>query len=143
MFVETAALGGLDIQLAFYRGFGEFRVGRWTDNENELLKLMTSVFCLAGETQIGKVLQHAVNAKAYLSFTMPKLDMDIRRARLGRSCDQAVEASHHRTGRCEIAQALRVKTDIKHAIGLVVISAGLGPQPIRTQRAEQRLGYDD
>ncbi len=61
MFVETAALGGLDIQLAFYRGFGEFKVGRWTDNEKELLKLMTSVFCLAGETQIGKVLQHAVN----------------------------------------------------------------------------------
>ena len=61
MFVETAALGGLDIQLAFYRGFGEFKVGRWTDNEKELLKLVTSVFCLAGETQIGKVLQHAVN----------------------------------------------------------------------------------
>jgi len=61
MFSETAALGGLDIQLAFYRGFGEFKVGRWTDNADELLRLMTSVFCLAGETQIGKVLQHAVN----------------------------------------------------------------------------------
>ncbi len=29
MFTETAALGGLDIQLCFYRGFGEFRVGPW------------------------------------------------------------------------------------------------------------------
>ncbi len=61
MFQETANLGGLDIQLAFYRGFGEFRVSGWTDNESELLRLMTSVTCLAGETQIGKVLQHAVN----------------------------------------------------------------------------------
>ena len=61
MFIETAALGGLDIQLAFYRGFGEFKVGAWTDNERELLRLMTSVTCLAGQTQIGKVLQHAVN----------------------------------------------------------------------------------
>ena len=61
MFIETAALGGLDIQLAFYRGFGEFKVGAWTDNEKELLRLMTSVTCLAGQTQIGKVLQHAVN----------------------------------------------------------------------------------
>lgn len=61
MFVETSALGGLDIQLAFYRGFGEFRVSPWTDNEKELLRLMTSVFCLAGQTQIGKVLKHAVN----------------------------------------------------------------------------------
>lgn len=65
MFRETANLGGLDIQLAFYRGFGEFKVSKWTDNEPALLKLMTSVFCLAGETQIKKVLQHAINeAKA-------------------------------------------------------------------------------
>ena len=61
MFQETAALGGLDIQLAFYRGFGEFRATRWTSDEKALLRQMTSVFCLAGETQIGKVLAHAVN----------------------------------------------------------------------------------
>jgi len=61
MFVETAALGGLDIQLAFYRGFGEFKVGGWTADERSLLKLMTAVHCLAGQTQIGKVLQHAAN----------------------------------------------------------------------------------
>ena len=61
MFQETAALGGLDIQLAFYRGFGEFRVSRWTADEKVLLRQMTSVFCLAGQTQISKVLAHAVN----------------------------------------------------------------------------------
>ncbi len=61
MFVETAALGGLDIQLAFYRGFGEFKVSGWTADEKSLLKLMTAVRCLAGQTQIGKVLQHAAN----------------------------------------------------------------------------------
>ena len=60
MFRETATLGGLEIQLAFYRGFGEFKVSRWTPNSEELLRLMTSVYCLAGETQIGKVLKHAV-----------------------------------------------------------------------------------
>ena len=61
MFHETAALGGLEIQLAFYRGFGEFNASRWTADENALLRQMTSVFCLAGATQIGKVLSHAVN----------------------------------------------------------------------------------
>ena len=61
MFQETAALGGLEIQLAFYRGFGEFKVSRWTTDEKALLRQMTSVFCLAGETQIGKVLAHVVN----------------------------------------------------------------------------------
>ena len=61
MFHETAALGGLEIQLAFYRGFGEFKASHWTADENALLRQMTSVFCLAGATQIGKVLSHAVN----------------------------------------------------------------------------------
>ena len=61
MFVETAALGGLDLQLAFYRGFGEFKVSKWVSDGKKLLSLMTSVFCLAGETQIAKVLSHAAN----------------------------------------------------------------------------------
>ncbi len=61
MFTETAALGGLEIQLAYYRGFGEFKVSPWLTDSNVLLRRMTAVFCLAGETQIGTVLRHAVN----------------------------------------------------------------------------------
>ena len=61
MFTETSALGGLEIQLIFYRGFGEFKVSPWLSRSDELLRMMTSVFCLAGETQIRKVLQHAIN----------------------------------------------------------------------------------
>jgi len=61
MFEVTADLGGLDVQLGFYRGFGEFKVSPWTSNPRDLLKLMTSVTCLAGETQLGKVLKHARN----------------------------------------------------------------------------------
>ncbi len=61
MFVETAAIGGLEIQLCFYRGFNEFRVSRWVDKSADLLHLMTSVSCRAGRTQIAKVLHHAIN----------------------------------------------------------------------------------
>jgi hypothetical protein len=61
MFQAASAQGGLDIQLAFFRGFGEFKVSSWTDNGSELLRLMTSVTCLAGGTQLGKVLKHARN----------------------------------------------------------------------------------
>jgi len=64
MFEVTADLGGLDVQLAFYRGFGEFKVSPWTGNPRDLSKLMTSVTCLAGETQLGKVLKHARNGAA-------------------------------------------------------------------------------
>jgi hypothetical protein len=60
MFKETAALGGLDVQLAYYRGFGEFEVSTWFDRADDLLKKMTVVSCLGGKTQIGKVLKHAV-----------------------------------------------------------------------------------
>src|ERR687892_1000797 len=60
MFLETAALGGLDVQLVYYRGFDECRASRWVDNPGDLVRLMTGVFCLAGQTKIGRVLQHAV-----------------------------------------------------------------------------------
>lgn len=61
MFKETANLGGLEIQLAFYRGFGEFKVSPWTRDADDLLDRMTGVICRAGETQIGKMLRHTVN----------------------------------------------------------------------------------
>jgi hypothetical protein len=60
MFKETAALGGLDVQLAFYRGFGEFEASAWFDSAADLLKRMTAVTCLGGKTQIGKVLKHSI-----------------------------------------------------------------------------------
>ncbi len=59
MFQETAALGGLEIQLVYYRGFGEFRAGPWATSAAKLLRTMTGVLCLAGHTQIAKVLKHA------------------------------------------------------------------------------------
>ena len=60
MFTEAAALGGLDVQLVFYRGFGEFEASRWLGASGELTKRMTGVRCLGGRTQIGRVLRHAI-----------------------------------------------------------------------------------
>lgn len=60
MFRETAALGGLEIQLCYYRGFGEFAATPWTADTDALLRRMTGVSCLGGLTQIGKVLEHAI-----------------------------------------------------------------------------------
>ena len=61
MFTETDALGGLELQLCFYRGFGEFKVSPWLTRSAELVRMMTRVTCLAGQTQIQKVLRHAIN----------------------------------------------------------------------------------
>jgi hypothetical protein len=60
MFSETAALGGLDIQLCYYRGYGEFETSPWLSSAQALLQRMTSVACRGGYTQIEKVLRHAI-----------------------------------------------------------------------------------
>jgi hypothetical protein len=60
MFNETARLGGLEIQLCWFRGYEEFHVSPWTGDAQGLLREMTAVRCLAGHTQIGKVLQHTL-----------------------------------------------------------------------------------
>lgn len=60
MFTETDDIGGLDVQLAFYRGFGEMKVTKWLDSADELVRRMVKVRCLAGRTQIRKLLRHAL-----------------------------------------------------------------------------------
>ncbi|NNL54382.1 MAG: VWA domain-containing protein [Woeseia sp.] len=60
MFTETAALGGLDIQLCYYRGYGEFEASPWLSSADALLQRMTSVSCRGGNTQIEKVLRQAI-----------------------------------------------------------------------------------
>lgn len=59
MFVATEGLGGLEVRLAFYRGFDEFKVSRWTSDGRELARLMSGVRCLAGRTQIARLLRYA------------------------------------------------------------------------------------
>ncbi len=60
MFTETAALGGLDVQIVYYRGFGEFEASGWINRSADLLAVMRRVFCVGGETQIRKVLERAI-----------------------------------------------------------------------------------
>ena len=60
MFSETAALGGLEVQLAWYRGFGQFRASDWVTDSKALVTQMTGVRCLAGKTQIARVLKNAI-----------------------------------------------------------------------------------
>jgi hypothetical protein len=61
MFEATAALGGLDIKLVYYRGFNECKASRWMSNAADLHRVMRRVSCLGGETQIERVLAHAIS----------------------------------------------------------------------------------
>jgi hypothetical protein len=61
MFTVAAGVGGgLQVQLVYYRGTGhiaECRASAWTE-PHKLSSMMARVRCVAGETQIGKVLTH-------------------------------------------------------------------------------------
>jgi hypothetical protein len=60
MFEATAAIGGLDLQLVFYRGFDECKSSRWLGTAADLHRVMRSVSCAGGETQIERLLSHAL-----------------------------------------------------------------------------------
>lgn len=78
MFSAVKQVGGLDVQLVYFRGFGECASSRWVKDPEELGKLMTKVSVRGGHTQIGRVLAHArketnnkkVNAMVYVGDCM-------------------------------------------------------------------------
>ncbi len=61
MFIEADRVGSLDVQLVFFRGFGECKSSRWVSKSQELGRMMRKIFVQAGRTQIRKVLDHALN----------------------------------------------------------------------------------
>lgn len=78
MFDAAAEAGQLELQIAYFRGFGEFRATPWTKNSKSLIKPLSRVNCLGGHTQIRKVLNHTlkqtrqkkVNALVYVGDCM-------------------------------------------------------------------------
>jgi hypothetical protein len=78
MFAETSRIGGLDVQLVFFRGFNECRASKWVSEPKALAKLMTTVDCRGGNTQIARALSHVkkqikntkVNAVIYVGDAM-------------------------------------------------------------------------
>jgi hypothetical protein len=61
MFEAAARLGGLAVQLVYFRGFAECRASRFVADARALTGLMQAVACQGGRTQIGRVLRHARN----------------------------------------------------------------------------------
>jgi hypothetical protein len=90
MFSTVKDVGGLDVQLVYFRGMGECRASKWVSDPDSLARLMRSVACQGGLTQIGKVLTHArdesgrrrVNALVYVGDSMEE-SIDALCARAG------------------------------------------------------------
>lgn len=60
MFHEAGKVGGLDVQLVYFRGFGECRASKWVSDPARLAGLMARIDCRGGLTQINKVLSRAL-----------------------------------------------------------------------------------
>lgn len=90
MFAAVKSVGGLDVQLIYFRGMSECRASKWVSDPEALARLMRSVSCAGGLTQIGRVLLHAleesarrkVNALVYVGDSMEE-DIDRLCARAG------------------------------------------------------------
>src|SRR6478752_1850742 len=59
MFREAAAVGGLNLQLVYYRGLAECRASGWIAEPKRFGELMSRIDCRGGQTQIAKILAHA------------------------------------------------------------------------------------
>jgi len=78
MFHAVKEVGGLDVQLVYFRGFNETKTSKWVGDPDAVARLMARVACEGGYTQIRKVLSHAkgesqsgrVNALVYVGDAM-------------------------------------------------------------------------
>jgi hypothetical protein len=95
MFKVAADLGGLDVQLVYYRGFSECRASSFVSGGQGLAALMSKIDVRGGTTQIVKVLRHA--------------ESEARRAKVGAlvfigdAFEEAAEAAYSVAGALALA----------------------------------------
>lgn len=90
LFISAKDLGGLSIQLCYYRGYKEFKATPFVSQTAQLLKLMNGVSCLGGITQITRVLEHALNE----TRTKPVKAVVF----IGDCCEESVDLLCHAAG---------------------------------------------
>jgi len=86
MFMEVAAIGGLDVQLVYYSGaYGEVKSLPWTADAAELVKQMGMIRCSAGPTNIEQILRYVhgehrrekVSAAAFIGDAIEETPADL------------------------------------------------------------------
>ena len=90
MFTSAQSLGGLQIQLCYFRGVAEVYASEWYQQTTPLLNKMTGIRCQAGITKIERLLDHVkaetrqskVHAMVYIGDCMEE-NMDVLCQRAG------------------------------------------------------------
>jgi hypothetical protein len=112
MFAEAGKIGGLEVQLVYYRGKDECKSSRWTVDAYQLAHTMRKIMCIAGETQIGKILAHARSEHAHQAVSALVFVGDAMEEDHGTLCDAAAGAGmpifvFQEGNRQEVAQTFR------------------------------------
>jgi hypothetical protein len=94
MFDAAASAGGLDVQLAYFRGHREAQASRWVGDARALKGLMTGITCHGGLTQIGRILDHAEKAAAKAPLAAL--------AFVGDAMEEDIDALCHKAGRLAV-----------------------------------------
>lgn len=96
LFTAAHQISNIAIQLCFYRGFGEFTVSDWLTSETDLKYQIEKVACQGGQTQILRLLKHAI-------FEHNKLAV---RALLfiGDACEENQDQLYNLAGQCGLLQ---------------------------------------
>jgi hypothetical protein len=114
MFQEVAKIGGLDVQLVYYRGNRECQASRWTSDANELTKIMSKINCRSGHTQIQRILDHArkenarqkVNALVFVGDCCEEIPADLYDAASGLGLPAFVFQEGKDEGKDEVAAGI-------------------------------------
>jgi hypothetical protein len=91
MFTATAALGGLDTQLVFFRGLDNCKTSRWLTTASEVHRVMSGVSCIGGLTQIERVLDHAIGETKRAKVAALVFVGDAMEEKVDRLCQRAGE----------------------------------------------------
>lgn len=111
MFDAVGSAGSLGVQLVYFRGLNECRASKFVSDTGALKRLMSDISCRGGNTQIGKVLGHAlketaagkVDALVYIGDAMEEQLQDLA-AQAGRLGLHGVPVFVFQEGRDHIAE---------------------------------------
>ena len=96
MFLASRRLATLSVQLCYYRGFADFQRSAWTSDAEALAGAMARVRCEAGQTQLTRVLRHALAEHRRLPLRGAIFIGDAMEENAGRLCELAGECGLRR-----------------------------------------------
>jgi hypothetical protein len=95
MYNATREIASLAVQLVYYRGFHQLRASPWLTDSQQLSRLMSTVRCEGGHTQIGRLLHHAMTEHRKLAVRAVVFVGDAMEENPDSLCDLAGQCGMH------------------------------------------------